>query len=216
MRVRVKICGLTRQEDVQHACALGADAIGLVFYPPSPRAVTIEQADALLADVPPFVTVTALFVDPTVETVESVLSALPEISLLQFHGEESPEFCRQFGRAYIKAIAMRDDVDLHHAASHWYDALGLLVDTYKPNVPGGSGETFDWHKLPATLAKPLILAGGLTANNVQTAIQTVAPYAVDVSGGVELSKGIKDRQKMAQFIQQASGLVNNVKANPHD
>lgn len=216
MRVRVKICGLTRQEDIQQACALGVDAIGLVFYPPSPRAVTIEQARALLVDVPPFVTVTALFVNPTVEVVQSVLTALPAVSLLQFHGEESPDFCRQFGRAYIKAIAMRDDVDLDHAATHWHDALGLLVDTYKPNVPGGSGEVFDWHKLPTKLAKPLILAGGLTMDNVQDAIRIVAPYAVDVSGGVELSKGIKDRQKMAQFIQRASVLVNNVKVGPHD
>jgi phosphoribosylanthranilate isomerase len=200
--VRVKICGLTRVEDVQTACALGADAIGLVFYPPSPRAVTIEQAQQALVNVPPFVTVTALFVDPSVEAVQAVLQALPSVSLLQFHGDESPEFCRSFGRAYIKAIPMRDDVDLQQEANRFSDALGLLVDTYKPNVPGGSGESFDWHRVPHNLTKPIILAGGLTADNVNAAIAQVKPFAVDVSGGVEASKGIKDAQKMAQFIQQ--------------
>jgi phosphoribosylanthranilate isomerase len=200
--VRVKICGLTRVEDVQTACALGADAIGLVFYPPSPRAVTIEQAQQALVNVPPFVTVTALFVDPSVEAVQAVLQALPSVSLLQFHGDESPEFCRSFGRAYIKAIPMRDDVDLQQEANRFSDALGLLVDTYKPNVPGGSGESFDWHRVPHNLTKPIILAGGLTADNVNAAIAQVKPFAVDVSGGVEVSKGIKDAQKMAQFIKQ--------------
>jgi phosphoribosylanthranilate isomerase len=201
-KTRVKICGLTRVEDVQIACALGADAIGLVFYPPSPRAVTIEQAQQALLNVPPFVTVTALFVDPSVEAVQAVLQALPSVSLLQFHGDESPEFCRSFGRAYIKAIPMRDDVDLQQEANRFSDALGLLVDTYKPNVPGGSGESFDWHRVPHNLTKPIILAGGLTADNVNAAIAQVKPFAVDVSGGVEASKGIKDAQKMAQFIQQ--------------
>ncbi len=201
-KTRVKICGLTRVEDVQIACALGADAIGLVFYPPSPRAVTIEQAQQALLNVPPFVTVTALFVDPSVEAVQAVLQALPSVSLLQFHGDESPEFCRSFGRAYIKAIPMRDDVDLQQEANRFSDALGLLVDTYKPNVPGGSGESFDWHRVPHNLTKPIILAGGLTADNVNAAIAQVKPFAVDVSGGVEATKGIKDAQKMAQFIQQ--------------
>jgi len=200
MRTRVKICGLTRTEDVMAACALGADAIGLVFYPPSPRAVTVEQARLILLDVPPFVTVTALFVNPTVAEVQAVLKQIPAISLLQFHGDESPEFCRQFGRAYIKAIPMRDEVDLAQQASVYDDALGLLVDTYKPGVPGGSGESFDWHRLPLSLSKPLILAGGLTPDNVSDAIKQVAPYAVDVSGGVEASKGIKACQKMRDFM----------------
>lgn len=200
MRTRVKICGLTRTEDVMAACALGADAIGLVFYPPSPRAVTVEQARLILLDVPPFVTVTALFVNPTVAEVQAVLTQIPAISLLQFHGDESPAFCRQFGRAYIKAIPMRDEVDLAQQASVYDDALGLLVDTYKPGVPGGSGESFDWHRLPLSLSKPLILAGGLTPDNVSDAIKQVAPYAVDVSGGVEASKGIKACQKMRDFM----------------
>jgi phosphoribosylanthranilate isomerase len=201
MRTRVKICGLTRTEDVQAACASGADAIGLVFYAPSPRAVTVEQARLILLDVPPFVTVTALFVNPTVAEVQAVLAQIPAISLLQFHGDESAAFCRQFGRAYIKAIPMRDDVDLAQQASIYDDALGLLVDTYKPGIPGGSGESFDWHRLPQSLSKPLILAGGLTPDNVAEAIKQVAPYAVDVSGGVEASKGIKDNGKMLDFMK---------------
>lgn len=201
MRTRVKICGLTRTEDVQAACASGADAIGLVFYPPSPRAVTVEQARLILLDVSPFVTVTALFVNPTVAEVQAVLAQIPAISLLQFHGDESAAFCRQFGRAYIKAIPMRDDVDLAQQASVYDDALGLLVDTYKPGIPGGSGESFDWHRLPQSLSKPLILAGGLTPDNVAEAIKQVAPYAVDVSGGVEASKGIKDNGKMLDFMK---------------
>jgi phosphoribosylanthranilate isomerase len=201
MRTRVKICGLTRTEDVQAACDVGADAIGLVFYPPSPRAVTVEQAQLIVRHVPPFVTVTALFVNPTVAEVQAVLTQIPAISLLQFHGDESAAFCRQFGRAYIKAIPMRDDVDLAQQASIYDDALGLLVDTYKPGIPGGSGESFDWHRLPQSLSKPLILAGGLTPDNVAEAIKQVAPYAVDVSGGVEASKGIKDNAKMLDFMK---------------
>lgn len=200
MRTRVKICGLTRTEDVQAACEAGADAIGLVFYPPSPRAVTVEQARLILRDVPPFVTVTALFVNPSVDEVQAVLAQIPAISLLQFHGDESAAFCRQFGRAYIKAIPMRDDVDLAQQALLYEDALGLLVDTYKPGIPGGSGESFDWHRLPQSLSKPLILAGGLTPNNVAEAIQQVAPYAVDVSGGVEACKGVKDTAKVIAFM----------------
>lgn len=200
MRTRVKICGLTRAVDVQAACEAGADAIGLVFYPPSPRAVTVEQARLILLDVPPFVTVTALFVNPSVDEVQAVLAQIPAISLLQFHGDESAAFCRQFGRAYIKAIPMRDDVDLAQQALLYEDALGLLVDTYKPGIPGGSGESFDWHRLPQSLSKPLILAGGLTPDNVAEAIQQVAPFAVDVSGGVEASKGVKDTAKVIAFI----------------
>lgn len=200
MRTRVKICGLTREEDVQAACEAGADAIGLVFYAPSPRAVTVEQAKMIVQHVPPFVSVTALFVNPRVDEVQAVLAQTPAISLLQFHGDETPEFCRQFGRAYIKAIPMRDEVDLAQQALLYDDALGLLVDTYKPGVPGGSGESFDWHRLPKSLSKPLILAGGLTPDNVAQAIAQVHPYAVDVSGGVEFAKGVKDTAKVAAFM----------------
>jgi phosphoribosylanthranilate isomerase len=164
--------------------------------------VTIEQARVLLASIPPFVTVTALFVNPHVDEVYAVLKALPAVSLLQFHGAESADFCRQFGRAYIKAIAMKEGVNLAVCATQWLDAQALLVDTYKPGVAGGTGETFNWQLLPNNCAKPIILAGGLTADNVGDAIDRVHPYAVDVSGGVESAKGIKDAQKMAQFIQQ--------------
>lgn len=197
---RCKICGLTSQADVQAAVALGADAIGLVFYAPSPRAVTIESARAAIRDMPPFVTVTALFVNPSAEEVNEVLSALPQIQLLQFHGEEPADFCRQFARPYIKAVSMKAGVDLRQAAEQWPDAQALLVDTYKPGVPGGSGETFDWQQLPSVLPKPLILAGGLTPDNVAQAVAQVHPYAVDVSGGVEAAKGVKDVEKMAQFL----------------
>lgn len=200
MRTRVKICGLTRAEDVEAACSAGADAIGLVFYPPSPRAVTIQQALNLVKAIPPFVSVTALFVNPSSDEVESVLSAIPAISLLQFHGEESADFCRRFGRAYIKAIPMREGVDLAYKAEEYAESLGLLVDTYKPGIPGGSGESFDWHLLPKHLSKPLILAGGLTCENVKSAVEQVHPYAVDVSGGVEFEKGIKDPLKIKSFM----------------
>lgn len=200
-KTRVKVCGLTRYDDVQEACRLGVDAIGLVFYPPSPRAVTVFQASEILRDVPPFVTVTALFVNPTEAEVYDVLKVLP-IGLLQFHGDETPEFCQQFQRPFIKAIAMKDDIDFVELASNWSHSLGLLVDTYKPGMAGGTGETFDWQRLPETFAKPIILAGGLTINNVSDAIVCVRPWAVDVSGGVEVAKGMKDSQKMAQFISQ--------------
>lgn len=199
---RVKICGLTQAEDVMHACAAGADAIGLVFYPPSPRAVTVQQAQQLVKAVTPFVTVTALFVNADADEVNAVLTAIPEITLLQFHGDESAEFCRQFACPYIKAVPMKMDTNLQQLADIYYDAQGLLVDTYKPGVAGGSGETFNWEWLPTQLSKPLILAGGLTPDNVEQAVQQVRPYAVDVSGGVELSKGIKDKHKIRQFIQQ--------------
>jgi len=206
MRTRVKVCGLTRVADVQDACDLGVDAIGLVFYSPSPRGVTIEQARDILQGVPPFITVTALFVNPEVSEVEAVLSQLPAVSLLQFHGDETPAFCRQFRRAYIKAIPMREEVDLAQQAQVYADALGLLVDTYKPGIPGGSGESFDWHRLPQSLSKPLILAGGLTPVNVAQAIQKVRPYAVDVSGGVEFAKGLKDKQSIAAFMEAVGSM----------
>ena len=204
-RTRVKFCGLTRYEDVQTACQLGADAIGLVFYDPSPRAVTIAKAKEILRDVPPFVAVTALFVNPDAALVCEALDTLP-ISLLQFHGDENKAFCEQFKRPYIKAIPMKDDCDVLAEMAHWDSALGLLVDTYKAGVAGGSGETFNWERLPAPelRTKPLILAGGLDAHNVKTAIETVNPWAVDVSGGIELSKGIKDHAKMSAFIAQVA------------
>ncbi len=205
MRTRVKFCGLTRYEDIQQACQLGADALGLVFYPPSPRAVTIEQSISILRDLPPFVSLTALFVDPDPAFVASVLAQLP-VSLLQFHGQENKPFCEQFARPYIKAIAMRDDCDILAEISHWDSALGLLVDTYKAGIAGGSGEVFNWDRLPPPeqRTKPLILAGGLDSTNVNIAIEQVRPWAVDVSGGIEMHKGVKDHVKMTDFITQVA------------
>ncbi len=182
------------------AVHLGADAIGLVFYPPSPRAVTVEQAVHIVTGLPPFVTVTGLFVNAEREEVATVLRQL-HIDLLQFHGNETPEQCRGFGRPYIKAIPMKAGVDLFVERTRFHDAAALLVDTHKPGLPGGTGETFEWEHLPHGLAHSLILAGGLTPENVTRAIETVHPYAVDVSGGVEKSRGVKDPEKIAAFMR---------------
>ncbi|BBP46381.1 N-(5'-phosphoribosyl)anthranilate isomerase [Thiosulfatimonas sediminis] len=206
MRTRVKICGLTRVEDALVAIEAGADAIGLVFYEPSPRYVDIVTARAIAEKAPAFVTVTALFVNPDVAFVEQVLSAM-RIDLLQFHGDESAAFCRQFGRNYIKAVPMKADTDVQQIASEFYDCSGLLLDTYKPGVPGGTGEAFNWQLVPQTCAKPIILAGGLTPQNAAAAIVQTAPWALDVSGGVEASKGIKSADKISQFMQEVMSTV---------
>ena len=203
MRTRVKICGITRPEDGVAAARLGADAIGLVFYAKSPRAVTLAQARAVVDALPPFVTTVALFVDPQPAEVEAVLSAVAP-DLLQFHGNEPPEFCTQFGRPWIKAIHMRDGTDLAAVMQQYRQGRGVLLDTYRPGVPGGTGEAFDWDAIPASLASQIILAGGLTPANIAEAIKKVRPYAVDVSGGVEAGKGIKDAAKMAAFFKNAS------------
>ena len=199
-RTRVKICGITRPEDGVAAARAGADAIGLVFYAKSPRNVTTEQARAIIAALPPFVTTVGLFVDATVEEVRGVLDAVP-LDLLQFHGEESPEYCASFGRPYLKAIPMREGVDLTHEAKRYTSASALLVDTFQVGLPGGSGVAFDWSRLPENLNKPLILAGGLHPGNVQQAVDQIHPYAVDVSSGVESAKGIKDAGKIAEFMR---------------
>lgn len=200
-RTRAKICGITRVEDAHQVVNAGADAIGLVFYPPSPRAVTIAQAADIAAVVPAFVTVTALFVNPTAEQVQSVLDNV-RIDLIQFHGDEDDGFCRQFNRPYIKAIRVRQASDMVEACLRFPGALSLLLDSYKPGVPGGTGETFDWSLVPDDLNKPIILAGGLSAENVAAAIAEVRPFAVDVSGGVEASKGIKDAGKIQAFMNE--------------
>ena len=206
-RTRVKICGITRPEDMQMVAEAGADAIGLVFYPPSPRAVTIEQAIELVRYLPAFVTTTALFVDPEPSLVEAVIDQV-KVDLLQFHGGESADFCRQFERPYIKAIAMQASTDLSQVSQTYYDAKALLLDTYKPGVPGGTGETFNWQWVPKHCSLPLVLAGGLMSDNVAQAIKTTQVWAVDVSGGVEASKGIKSAEKVQQFINQAqAGLA---------
>jgi phosphoribosylanthranilate isomerase len=199
IRIRIKVCGITRPEDAQHAAALGVDAIGLVFYAPSPRAVTVQQASAVVAALPPFVTVVGLFVNATPDELRNVLDQVP-IDVLQFHGDESPEDCEGCNRPFIKAIRMRDGVDLQAEAKRFASASGLLLDAYQPGVPGGTGESFEWSRAPQGLGKPIILAGGLTPANVGEAISVVQPYAVDVSGGVEVQKGIKDWGKMADFV----------------
>ncbi|SEM94475.1 phosphoribosylanthranilate isomerase [Halomonas caseinilytica] len=196
-RTRVKFCGLTRAEDVDAAVALGADALGFVLWPGSRRAIDLERLASLAARVPAFVTRVGLFVDPDTALVER---AAEHLDLLQFHGDESSACCASFGRPWIKALRMRDGLDLETAARDHAGARALLLDAYRPGMPGGTGETFDWSRIPATLAKPVILAGGLTPANVAEAIATVAPFAVDVSGGIETAPGCKDVDAMTAFL----------------
>lgn len=188
------------------AAANGVDAIGFVFHEPSPRHITVESALNIARSLPPFVTRVGLFVNAEAGFVEQALVAIP-LDLLQFHGDESPEFCAGFGRPYIKAIAMRDGVDLQQQASRYSTAAGLLVDTYSAEVKGGSGNRFDWSVLPQDTGKPLILAGGLTPENVADAMRQVRPYAVDVSSGVESSKGIKNADKIAAFMKEVNQFI---------
>ena len=200
MRTRVKICGITRSQDAEFAAEIGVDAIGLVFFEASPRAVTIAQAKKIVAILPPFVSVVALFVDAAASNVNDCLAALP-IDMLQFHGDESQEYCAQFSRPYLKAIRMREGIDLVAQSEIYNDACALLLDSYQPWVQGGTGQTFDWSMIKK-INKPIILAGGLTAENVGGAIKRVHPFAVDVSGGVEEDKGIKAHEKINAFMQE--------------
>ena len=197
-RTRIKICGLTRPQDVRAAVAGGADAIGFVFYPPSPRAVSIEQAAELVALLPPFVVSVGLFVNPALGEVEAVLARVP-LQLLQFHGDESESDCARHGRAWIKAARMRPGVDLLEFAASYPRASGILVDAFVDGY-GGGGKTFDWTLIPAGFTRPLVLSGGLDADNVGDAVRRIRPWAVDVSSGVESAKGIKDADMIAAFI----------------
>ena len=206
MRTRIKICGITRAEDARMAAELGADAIGLVFYPPSPRSVGPEQARAIIAAMPPFVTVVGLFVDPAPEQVQSVLRRC-SLGLLQFHGDEAPDFCAGFGMPYIKAARVRTDADLVQYLSRYHAAQAWLLDAYHDSLYGGTGESFDWKLIPRDLARPVILSGGLTPDNVGAAVRQVRPWAVDVSSGVEAAKGVKDAAKIAAFI---AGVENEI------
>jgi phosphoribosylanthranilate isomerase len=200
-RTRVKICGITRVEDGLAACAAGADAIGLVFYPPSPRAVTMEQAVAIRRALPPFVTVVGLFVNADRETVVETARAV-HLDLLQFHGDESRAQCELFSMPYMKAIRVGDDVDLGEMSRRYAGAKALVLDTHDDKLWGGSGRTFDWDAVPADLELPVVLAGGLSPANVADAIRRLRPYGVDVSGGVEQAPGIKDAARIAKFIQE--------------
>jgi phosphoribosylanthranilate isomerase len=199
MRTRVKICGITRIEDAQAAAARGADAIGLVFYQPSPRKVTLERAREIAMLTPPFVATVAVFVNPSREEVEQVIRECG-VTLLQFHGEESPEFCAAFSRPYIKAARIRPGLDLIKYLAPYASARAWMLDAFHDDLWGGTGGAFDWSLVPEGMTGPIILSGGLTADNVTDAIRRVRPYAVDVSSGIEASKGIKDAAKIAAFI----------------
>ena len=198
-RTRVKICGITRPEDGLSAAQFGADAIGLVFYRDSPRAVGASRAREILRVLPPFVTSVGLFVDAAEEEVRDILAEVP-LDLLQFHGKEPAEYCRLFGKPYVKAVTVQPGRDLQPYLGSYTDAAGFLLDSFHPAVAGGSGEVFDWNLVPNGLGRPVILAGGLHAGNVAEAIRCVRPYAVDVSTGVETAKGIKDRGKLNEFF----------------
>lgn len=202
---RIKICGITRVADALAAANSGADALGLVFYDRSPRHVSLQQAAQLAAAIPPFITLVGLFVNASADEVRRVLQAIP-LDVLQFHGEEEPEFCAQFGRPYLKAIRVKTGVDLVQCAAKFAGAQGLLLDAFVEGTHGGTGASFDWTLIPHNLALPVILSGGLHAGNVGESIKQVRPYAVDVSSGVEAGKGIKDAAKIAAFINE----VNNI------
>jgi phosphoribosylanthranilate isomerase len=208
-RTRIKICGITRVDDALAAARAGADAIGLVFWPGTPRCVDVARARAIVAALPPFVSSVGLFVDPSEHDVRAVLAAVP-LAMLQFHGHEAAALCRAFGRPYLKAIAMGPGTDLLESVSPYDDAAGLLLDAPpEGGLPGGTGRTFDWGRVPARLPRPLVLSGGLTAANVGAAIRQVRPWGVDVSSGVEVldaagrpTKGLKDAARIDAFVAE--------------
>ena len=200
-RTRVKICGITREQDVLAVTAAGADAIGLVFYEKSPRHVTLEQGRALAATSPAFVTTVALFKDADAGYIEQVLREV-QVDLLQFHGAESADFCRRFDRPWIKALGVLGETDILQLADSYRDARGVLLDAHAPGADGGTGRVFDWNSIPAGLSHRLVLAGGLNPGNVHDAINTTHPYAVDVSSGVESAPGIKSAELINEFMNE--------------
>ncbi|MEI6300840.1 MAG: phosphoribosylanthranilate isomerase [Betaproteobacteria bacterium] len=201
MRTRIKICGITRTEDAMAAADAGADAIGLVFYAPSPRCVSTSNAAEIIRALPPYVGSVALFVNPSQAEVENVLAACP-VSAMQFHGEETAKFCGQFGLPFVKAARVRTGFNLINYLSEFQDAAGWLLDAFHDDAYGGKGAVFDWALIPPGLKRPLILSGGLGIENVEEAVRRVRPWAVDVSSGVEANKGIKDAAKIAAFIRK--------------
>ena len=207
-RTRVKICGITRPEDGVMTARLGADAIGLVFYPPSPRFVNPEQARRIIMALPPFITTVGLFVNAEPAAVRAVLSVVP-LTLLQFHGDEEPDYCAAFGWPYLKAVPMGAGADVYDYEQRFATAAGLLLDSHGGAQTGGSGQGFDWARIPAERHKPLILAGGLHPGNVAAAIRQVRPEAVDVSSGVEAAKGVKDGALIRAFLQGVNDGENN-------
>ncbi|MBP0132389.1 MAG: phosphoribosylanthranilate isomerase [Nitrosospira sp.] len=200
MPTRIKICGITRIEDALTATRLGADAIGFIFWPKSARFISPAKAREIVDELPPFVSAVGVYVDPEEGWVEES-SNIARLSLLQFHGDESPEFCDQFSLPYIKALRVREGMDLLQYEDRYSSARGLLLDTYTEGIPGGTGDTFNWDLIPQGLTVPLILSGGLHPGNVTMAIKKVQPWAVDVSSGVESAKGIKDAEKIADFMR---------------
>lgn len=201
MRTRVKICGFTCLEDAVCAANLGVDAVGLVFYPPSPRHVEIPKAVEIAKALPAFTSTVALFVDADEQQIRRVLDQVA-IDFIQFHGDESARECRRYQKPYIKALRMHQGVDVNALADQYHDASGLLLDAYHPSAKGGTGSQFNWKMIPEDCPLPIILAGGLEAGNVKQAVNLVRPYALDVSSGVEKNKGIKDADKMAAFLTE--------------
>jgi len=204
--IRVKICGITRPIDAISAVKLGADAIGFVFDPTSKRAVSIADANAIIRELPPFITKVGLFVDASSKFIKSILEEV-DINLLQFHGEESQADCICYSKPYIKAIKIQEKINLQERVNKFDGASGVVLDSFVSGIAGGTGQTFNWDLIDRGIKKPIILAGGLNPDNVYDAIQRVKPYAVDVSSGVESEPGIKDHKKLMKFIRRAKGLL---------
>ncbi|MDX2217845.1 MAG: phosphoribosylanthranilate isomerase [Burkholderiales bacterium] len=200
--MRIKICGITRVEDALLAAELGAHAVGFVFHPGSPRAVTPQAAARIAAALPAFISVVGLFVNASPANIREAAEVVP-LDLLQFHGDEAPEACSGYGRRYIKAVRMAPGVDLVKCAAEFHQSAGLLLDAHVAGAWGGTGQRFDWARVPKGLAKPVILSGGLSPENVADGIRAVRPVAVDVSSGVESAPGIKDPEKLKAFIHEA-------------
>lgn len=196
---RIKICGITSSDDASTAIVSGADAIGLVFYAPSPRAVTVAQAVKIIDGIAPFVAVVGLFVDEPADSIQRILQRVP-IDIIQFHGDESAAFCEQFHRPWIKALRVQPGMDLAERCEEYRAARAILLDSWQQGVPGGTGRTFDWSLAQRALSLPVALAGGLDEHNVGEAIASLRPAAVDISGGVEQSPGRKDAGKIQRFI----------------
>ena len=204
-KIRTKICGITRPEDAAAAARLGADAVGLVFYPQSKRAVTPAQAAQIVAALPPFVSAVALFVNESADNIRAVLRQVP-IDTIQFHGDEDDAFCRQFARPYLKAVRVRHAEDIRTASSRFPNARAILFDAYHPQAYGGTGQSFDWTLLARYTGKPWVIAGGLTPENAAAAVRISGAAAVDVSGGVESAAGIKDAAKIAAFLRSVEAV----------
>ncbi|WP_370592167.1 phosphoribosylanthranilate isomerase [Reinekea sp. G2M2-21] len=200
-RTRIKMCGMTRPEDMQYACAAGADAVGMVFYPPSPRAVSLDIAEQLAQQVSLLVDKVLLFVNADPGYIREAVQAT-RADVIQFHGDETESFCEQFGQRYIKALRVKDAAQLQSQLTMHPNADAIMLDAFVEGVPGGTGQSFDWALIPEEIKSRLFLAGGLNTANVKDAVCRIKPYAVDVSGGIEMSKGVKDAAKMRSFAEQ--------------